>query len=215
MGCKYDIIQLLTQTIKLMSETITKVRYGLVGLLLFFCAAVQAQTISGNVKDANGEPVIGATIMEQGTQNGTVTDFDGNFTLKLQKGGNINVSYVGMKSQVIKTAGKSSVNVTLEDDNTTLNDLVVVGYGTMKKSDLTGSVSSVNTEQLNAKGASTVLGNLQGSTPGVNITTSGRVGESASIEIRCKSSINKDVSPLYVVDILTGLTHRISRRLTS
>ncbi|MBR4572741.1 MAG: TonB-dependent receptor [Prevotella sp.] len=183
-----------------MSETITKVRYGLVGLLLFFCAAVQAQTISGNVKDANGEPVIGATIMEQGTQNGTVTDFDGNFTLKLQKGGNINVSYVGMKSQVIKTAGKSSVNVTLEDDNTTLNDLVVVGYGTMKKSDLTGSVSSVNTEQLNAKGASTVLGNLQGSTPGVNITTSGRVGESASIEIRGKSSINKDVSPLYVVD---------------
>ena len=184
-----------------MSETITKVRYGLVGLLLFFCAAVQAQTISGNVKDANGEPVIGATIMEQGTQNGTVTDFDGNFTLKLQKGGNINVSYVGMKSQVIKTAGKSSVNVTLEDDNTTLNDLVVVGYGTMKKSDLTGSVSSVNTEQLNAKGAPSVLGNLQGSTPGVNISLEGgRTGGAPTIEIRGKSSINSDVTPLYVVD---------------
>ena len=108
--------------------------------------------------------------MEQGTQNGTVTDFDGNFTLKLQKGGNLNISYVGMKSQVVKTAGKSSVNVTLEDDNTTLNDLVVVGYGTMKKSDLTGSVSSVNTEQLNAKGAADVMGNLQGATPGVNIS---------------------------------------------
>ena len=184
-----------------MSETITKVRYGLVGLLLFFCAAVQAQTISGNVKDANGEPVIGATIMEQGTQNGTVTDFDGNFTLKLQKGGNINVSYVGMKSQVIKTAGKSSVNVTLEDDNTTLNDLVVVGYGTMKKSDLTGSVSSVNTEQLNAKGQGSVLGNLQGATPGVNITMAGgRTGGTPTIEIRGKSSINSDVTPLYVVD---------------
>jgi len=183
-----------------MSETFKKVRYGLVALLLLACTAVQAQSISGNVKDANGEPVIGATIMEQGTQNGTVTDFDGNFTLKLQKGGNINVSYVGMKPQVIKTAGKSSVNVTLEDDNTTLNDIVVVGYGTMKKSDLTGSVSSVNTEQLNAKGAPSVMENLQGATPGVNITTTGRVGESASIEIRGRSSISDDVSPLYVVD---------------
>ena len=185
-----------------MSETFTKVRYGLVGLLLLFCAAVSAQTISGNVKDANGEPVIGATIMEQGTQNGTVTDFDGNFTLKLQKGGNLNVSYVGMKSQVIKTAGKSSVNVTLEDDNTTLNDIVVVGYGTMKKSDLTGSVSSVNTEQLNAKGAASALGNLQGATPGVNISqTSGRVGgDGFNIEIRGKSSMNSDTKPIYVVD---------------
>ena len=183
-----------------MSETFKKVRYGLVALLLLACTAVQAQSISGNVKDANGEPVIGATIMEQGTQNGTVTDFDGNFTLKLQKGGNINVSYVGMKSQVIKTAGKSSVNVTLEDDNTTLNDIVVVGYGTMKKSDLTGSVSSVNTEQLNAKGAASVMENLQGANPGVNITMSGRVGDSPTIEIRGKSSLNPDVQPLYVVD---------------
>jgi len=184
-----------------MSETFKNFRYALVGMLLLFCAAVQAQTISGNVKDGNGEPIIGATVMEQGTQNGTVTDFDGNFTLKLQKGGNLNISYVGMKSQVIKTAGKSSVNVTLEDDNTTLNDLVVVGYGTMKKSDLTGSVSSVNTEQLNAKGAADVLGNLQGTTPGVNITMAGgRTDGSPTIEIRGKSSINSDVTPLYVVD---------------
>ena len=184
-----------------MSETFKKVRYGLVGLLLLFCAAVQAQTISGNVKDAAGEPIIGATVMEQGTQNGTVTDFDGNFTLKLQKGGNLNISYVGMKPQVIKTAGKSSVNVTLEDDNTTLNDLVVVGYGTMKRSDLTGSVSSVNTEQLNAKGASSVLGNLQGATPGVNITMAGgRTDGAPTIEIRGKSSINSGTTPLYVVD---------------
>ena len=184
-----------------MSETFKNFRYALVGMLLLFCAAVQAQTISGNVKDAAGEPIIGATVMEQGTQNGTVTDFDGNFTLKLQKGGNLNISYVGMKSQVIKTAGKSSVNITLEDDNTTLNDLVVVGYGTMKKSDLTGSVSSVNTEQLNAKGQGSVLGNLQGATPGVNITMSGgRTGGTPTIKIRGKSSINSDVTPLYVVD---------------
>ena len=184
-----------------MSETFKNVRYALVAMLLFACTAIQAQTISGNVKDSAGEPIIGATVMEQGTQNGTVTDFDGNFTLKLQKGGNLNISYVGMKSQVVKTAGKSSVNVTLEDDNTTLNDLVVVGYGTMKKSDLTGSVSSVNTDQLNAKGAADVMGNLQGATPGVNITqASGRTNGGFNIEIRGKSSINSSTTPLFVVD---------------
>ena len=184
-----------------MSETFKNVRYALVAMLLFACTAIQAQTISGNVKDSAGEPIIGATIMEQGTQNGTVTDFDGNFTLKLQKGGNLNISYVGMKSQVIKTAGKSSVNVTLEDDNTTLNDLVVVGYGTMKRSDLTGSVSSVNTDQLNAKGGADVMSNLQGATPGVNITqSSGRTNGGFNIEIRGKSSINSSTTPLYVVD---------------
>ena len=184
-----------------MSETFKNVRYALVGLLLLVCAAVQAQTISGNVKDGTGEPIIGATIMEQGTQNGTITDFDGNFTLKLQKGGNLNISYVGMKSQVVKTAGKSSVEVVLEDDATTLNDIVVVGYGTMKRSDLTGSVSSVNTDQLNAKGGADVMSNLQGATPGVNITqTSGRTNGGFNIEIRGKSSINSSTTPLYVVD---------------
>ena len=175
-------------------------RYALMLVFALMATAMSAQSISGNVKDSFGEAVIGATIMEQGTQNGTVSDFDGNFTLKLQKGGNLVISYVGMKTQTLSTAGKSTFSIVLEDDATTLNDVVVVGYGTMKKSDLTGSVSSVNTEQLNAKGAASVLGNLQGSTPGVNITTSGRPGETPSIEIRGKSSINSDVTPLYVVD---------------
>ncbi len=175
-------------------------RYALMLVFALMATAMSAQSISGNVKDSFGEAVIGATIMEQGTQNGTVSDFDGNFTLKLQKGGNLVISYVGMKTQTLPTAGKSTFSIVLEDDATTLNDVVVVGYGTMKKSDLTGSVSSVNTEQLNAKGAASVLGNLQGSTPGVNITTSGRPGEAPSIEIRGKSSINSDVTPLYVVD---------------
>ena len=184
-----------------MSETFTKVRYGLVGILLLFCAAVSAQTISGNVKDANGEPVIGATIMEQGTQNGTVTDFDGNFTLKLQKGGNINVSYVGMKSQVIKTAGKSSVNVTLEDDNTTLNDLVVVGYGTMKKKDLTGSVSSVKSDELAKVASANALQAMQGKVAGVDLTqSSGEAGAGVSITLRGNRSISASNSPLILVD---------------
>lgn len=176
------------------------IRFALALALAMMAGSSWAQKVSGTVKDANGDPIIGATVMESGTQNGTITDLDGNFTLDLKNGGSLNVSYVGMKPQSLATAGKTKFSIVLEDDATTLNDVVVVGYGTMKKSDLTGSVSSVNTEQLNAKGAASVLGNLQGSTPGVNITTQGRPGESPAIEIRGKSSINSDVTPLYVVD---------------
>ena len=185
-----------------MSEKIKNARCALVVLLLFFCAVVQAQTVSGNVKDALGDGVIGATVMEQGTKNGTVTDMDGNFTIKLQgKSHKLVLSYVGMKTKTVDVSGKSSINIVLEDDANTLNDLVVVGYGTVKKNDLTGSVSSVGTEQLNAKGAPSVMENLQGMTPGVSITpSSGRVGDGFSVEIRGKSSINSDTTPLFVVD---------------
>ena len=175
-------------------------RIALVMVLSLFFGTVSAQTVTGNVVDETCEAVIGATVMEKGTKNATVTDFDGNFTIKLESGNVLTISYIGMQSQDVNVAGKSSVNVILKEDATTLQDVVVVGYGTMKKQDLTGSVSSVNTEQLNAKGAPSVLGNLQGSNPGVNITqTSGR-GGSYSIEIRGKSSINSNTTPLYVVD---------------
>ena len=175
-------------------------RFALLLVLSLIVGTVSAQTVSGNVVDETGEPVIGATVMEKGTKNATVTDFDGNFTIKLGNGKVLTISYIGMQTQDVNVAGKSSVNVILKEDATTLQDVVVVGYGTMKKQDLTGSVSSVNTEQLNAKGAPSVLGNLQGANPGVNITqTSGR-GGSYTIEIRGKSSINSDTTPLYVVD---------------
>ena len=122
------------------------IRIALALMLTMIVGTIQAQTVSGNVKDSFGDPVIGATIMEKGTQNGTGTDIDGNFTLKLQKAGNITVTYVGMKAQTVETKGKSSLSITMEDDNTTLNDVVVVGYGVMKKKDLTGAVASVNKE---------------------------------------------------------------------
>ena len=173
-------------------------------LLVFtlLVGSVSAQTINGNVKDGTGEAVIGATIMEQGTKNGTVTDFDGNFTLKLTAGKKaLVVSYVGMKTQTVNIAGKTSVNIVLEDDETTLQDVVVVGYGTMKKTDLTGSIASVSTEKLNEKGATTVMGNLQGSVPGVNITqNSSRAGGGFDFEIRGRSTFGSNKSPLYVVD---------------
>lgn len=175
-------------------------RIALMLVLSLFIGTVSAQTVTGNVVDETGEAVIGATVMEKGTKNATVTDFDGNFTIKMDGGKVLTISYIGMQSQDVNVAGKTNVNVVLKEDATTLQDVVVVGYGTMKKQDLTGSVSSVNTEQLNAKGAPSVLGNLQGSNPGVNITqTSGR-GGSYSIEIRGKSSINSNTTPLYVVD---------------
>ena len=175
-------------------------RIALMLVLSLFVGTVSAQTVTGNVVDETGEAVIGATVMEKGTKNATVTDFDGNFTIKMNGGKVLTISYIGMQSQDVNVAGKTSVNIVLKEDATTLQDVVVVGYGTMKKQDLTGSVSSVNTEQLNAKGAPSVLGNLQGSNPGVNITqTSGR-GGSYSIEIRGKSSINSNTTPLYVVD---------------
>lgn len=177
------------------------IRVALIALLALVATAMQAQTVTGNVKDNLGEAVIGATVMEVGTKNGTVTDIDGNFSLKLQHGGNLNISYVGMKAQVIKTAGKTNFSVVMEDDANTLGDIVVVGYGTMKKNDVTGSVSSVSTEDLNKKGAPSVMENLQGATPGVNITqSSGRTGGSFNIEIRGKSSVNSSTIPLFVVD---------------
>jgi len=176
-------------------------RVALMLVLSLFVGTVSAQTVSGNVVDETGEAVIGATVMEKGTKNATVTDFDGNFTIKMESGKVLTISYIGMQSQDVNVAGKTSVNVILKEDATTLQDVVVVGYGTMKKTDLTGSISSVDTEKLNAKGAPSVLENLQGATPGVNITqSSGRAGGDFNIEIRGKSSINSGTTPLYVVD---------------
>ena len=176
-------------------------RVALMLVLSLFVGTVSAQTVSGNVVDETGEAVIGATVMEKGTKNATVTDFDGNFTIKMESGNVLTISYIGMQSQDVNVAGKTSVNVILKEDATTLQDVVVVGYGTMKKTDLTGSISSVDTEKLNAKGAPSVLENLQGATPGVNITqSSGRAGGDFNIEIRGKSSINSGTTPLYVVD---------------
>lgn len=178
-----------------------KIRMTLAVCLAMMAGSTWAQKISGTVKDANGEPVIGATIMEQGTQNGTVTDFDGNFSLNLQKGGAVNVSYVGMKPQTIATAGKSSLQVMLEDDATTLNDVVVVGYGTMKRKDLTGSVASVTGESLAAVPVANVTEALQGKLSGVNILTQdGRPGATQAVVVRGGGSITQSNSPLFVVD---------------
>ena len=172
-------------------------------LLMFMGGGIlNAQTISGTVKDATGEGVIGATIMEQGTTNGTVTDFDGNFTLKLTSSKNpIVVSYVGMKTQTINVDGRSTIDVLLEDESTTLNELVVIGYGAVKKKDLTGSVATVGSDALVAVPVASATEALTGKMAGVQITTTeGSPDAEMSIRVRGGGSITQSNEPLFIVD---------------
>lgn len=159
------------------------------------------QTIKGNVKDSNGDPLIGVSVYLDGKPV-AVTDIDGNFTLPQAKSSqNVKLSYLGYDDISMAVGNKSTLNVIMKSSEKLLDEVMVVGYGTMKKSDLTGSVSSVGTQKLNEKGATSVVANLQGSVPGVNITQStGRTGGSFNIEIRGKNSVEGSQTPLYVVD---------------
>lgn len=159
------------------------------------------QQVTGNVKDESGDPLIGVSVYLDNKPT-TVTDFNGDFTLpSVKPSQKVKLVYIGYKDAVVTFGNKTRLDITMESNGKQLDEVMVVGYGTMKKSDLTGSVSSVNTQKLNEKGATSVVANLQGSVPGVNITQStGRTGGSFNIEIRGKNSINKDQSPLYVVD---------------
>ncbi len=170
----------------------------LLGLFLSVGAFAQIE-VKGHVKDATGEPIIGATVRVDGTQTATVSDFDGNFVLKANQGANITISYVGYQSQTVKAA--PSLDVTLRDDETVLQDVVVIGYGTVRKSDATGSVMSVEADQLNKGLATSPADLLQGKTPGVQITTNGGApGAGSTIRIRGGSSLSASNDPLIVID---------------
>ena len=173
-------------------------------LALFMAIPVFAQNIdvTGTVFDTEGEPLIGVTVMVEGTTNGAATDVDGNYTLRMvPSNGKLVFSYIGYNTVEEKVNGRTKIDVTMAENSKALDELVVVGYGQIKKSDLTGSVSTIDAQQINAKGSASVLESLQGSVPGVNITkNTGRTNGDISIEIRGKSSINSSVTPLYVVD---------------
>ncbi len=161
----------------------------------------QVKMITGKVSDSAGAPMIGVTVAIQGTTTGTITDVDGNYSLQAQKENKLQFSFIGFDTQLIEVGSQTTINVTLKEQAMDIDEVVVVGYGTMKKTDLTGAVGSVSTEKLTEKGAPSVMENLQGSVPGVSITQStGRAGGGFDIEIRGKSSLNKDVKPMYVVD---------------
>jgi len=180
----------------------------ILGLFLSVGAFAQIE-VKGHVKDAAGEDIIGATVRVEGTQTATVSDFDGNFVLKANQGATISVSYVGYQTATVKAA--PTVEVTLQDDATVLQDVVVIGYGTVRKSDATGSVMSVEADQLNKGLATSPADLLQGKTPGVQIvSTSGAPGASSKIRIRGGSSLSASNDPLIVIDGLPISSTEIS-----
>ncbi len=175
-------------------------------LLFLFCMlpfgmATAQNVIKGTVNDESGEPVIGATVKVQGTNEGAITDFDGNFTVKAASNATLNISYVGYVTQAVKVAGKSNIAVVLKEDNTTLNDVVVIGYGTAKRSDISGSVASVDAAAMMKKVPINLADGLKGAAPGVIVTQQdGAPDALAQVRIRGVGTVNGDGNPLYVVD---------------
>ena len=186
-----------------MSGKFKNLRFALVAATLTMSANGFAQTvIKGNVTDNTGEPIIGASVIEQGTNTGGVTDIDGNFTITLTGNSKkLKISYVGMKPQVVNVAGKSTVNVKLEDDSNSLNDVVVIGYGAVKKKDLTGAVATVDNKALTQVPVASASEALTGKMPGVQITTTeGSPDADVKIRVRGGGSITQSNDPLYIVD---------------
>ncbi|MBR1541533.1 MAG: TonB-dependent receptor [Bacteroidaceae bacterium] len=167
------------------------------------CFAAYAQkTITGTVKDATGEPMIGVSIIVDGTTIGGVTDFDGNFSIKdVPEKGVLKISYIGYKEQKIAVAGKESFNVTMQEDAMGLDEVVVVGYGTMKKKDLTGAVSSIKADDIAQVAAPNAMQAMQAKVPGLDLTqSSGQAGAGVNITLRGNRSISASNNPLIIVD---------------
>lgn len=187
-----------------MNKVIFLSRLCSVFLLSMICmfAFSQGKQVQGVVKDATGEPIIGANVLVKGTTNGVITDFDGNYSLTNVNSQDVIVfSYIGYTSQEIKVGSQATINVTLKEDTETLEEVVVVGYGTVKRRDLTGSVASVTGEKLAANPVANVAEALQGQLPGVSVTSQdGRPGAGMSIRIRGGGSITQSNDPLFIVD---------------
>lgn len=174
-----------------------KIFLALVGV---FLSSLLWADISGVVRDEQGEPLIGVSVLIEGTTKGTITDFDGNFTLNAQEGQTLEVSYMGYRTEHVRVSG-SSLAVVLREDTKTLDEVVVVGYGTQKRSDLTGSVASVKADDVNAVPTSSVAEMLRGQAAGVVVTqNSARPGGQSDIVIRGKKSLTGGNAPLYIVD---------------
>lgn len=172
-------------------------------------AGIQQQSIKieGVVVDEEGEPVIGANVIEDGTTNGTITDLDGNFTLRVSPNANLRISFVGYIVQQVAVNNKTRINVTLKSDTKTLDEVVVVGFGTQKKVNLTGSVGTVDAESLEARPVMTATQALQGLVPGLNISqNNGMIENKASVNIRGIATIGSGSSgsPLILIDGMEG-----------
>lgn len=158
------------------------------------------KAIMGNVTDMNGDPIIGANVLVKGSTNGTITDFNGNFTLSVPTKGELEISFIGYITQIISIGKNNNVKVQLAEDTKTLDDIVVIGYGTTKKSDLTASVASVKGDVISASGSTSIADALQGKVPGMDILSSRYEGDDRDILIRGSRSLNASNTPLVIVD---------------
>lgn len=172
---------------------------------LLFCGgntyAQQSLTVNGSVVDQTGMPVAGATVLVVGTTNGTISDASGNFILSdVPANGSLQIRFIGFETQVVAVDGRRTINVVLNDEVTMLGEMVVVGYGTRKKSDVTGAMVSVGSAEMTAMPIKNPLQGIQGKAAGVDITSNERPGEVGSIRIRGERSLTATNAPLYVVD---------------
>ena len=172
---------------------------------LLTATTLQAAEVSGLVTDANGEPMIGVSVMVDGTTTGTITDFDGRYAITANSDAVLVFSYLGYRTQKIKVENRSTLNVQLVEDTKALEEVVVVGYGTQRKANLTGAVGTVSVEdQLDGRPITNVGNSLQGATPGLTITnTSGRLGAQPEFHIRgFEGSLTGSATPLILMDTI-------------
>ena len=175
-----------------------RLKMFLTGLLLVFASTLYAQTeISGTVTDDAGEPIIGASVVEKGTTNGTITDLDGNFQLSVENGKTLVVSYIGYMS--VEVSAGDNLKITLKEDLAEIDEVVVTGYSVQKKSDLTGAVSVVKTDDIAKQNENNPLKAMQGRVPGMNISADGSPSGSATVRIRGIGTLNNN-DPLYIID---------------
>ena len=189
-----------------MQKTMFFGRVVLTTAFFLLCSTVMmAQNkVSGTVLDATGEPLIGVSVLEAGTSNGVVTDFNGNFTLTVKQGADLVVSYIGYVSQTV--AARNGMTITLEEDNQVLNEVVVVGYGTMRRKDVTSSITTVKAEDLNRGVFTDPASMLQGKVAGLVVTSTGDPNGTPSITLRGASSLRSGaMSPYYVIDGIPGV----------
>ena len=180
------------------------------GLALFLLslssvAGFAQSQIRGNVKDSNGEPILGATIKVNGSKVATVTDMDGNFSVNAKPGSTITISYVGFETQTVTVKGTNLVPIVLKEDDRTLNDVVVIGYGVQKKSDLTGAVASVSGDAIKNLSTSDAGAALQGKVTGVQIINSGAPGAGAEIRALVPRSVCVATVPMVTTLLCSSL----------
>lgn len=180
--------------------------FSLAVFLLVSMYAFAQNAVTGIVKDKTGEPLIGVSVVEKGTTNGSITDMDGKFSINVLQGKTLVFSYIGYLSQEIKVRS-NTINVTMQEDDQMLEEVVVIGYGSMQRKDVTSSITTIKAEDLNVGVYSDPAQLLQGKVPGLAITTSGDPNGSPSITLRGASSLREGAAmqPYYVIDGIPGV----------